>query len=186
MAENRSWRYRPNPEISHLENVIEGSFTAVSEVPATDNRWRDAYDKLDPKERKNPLELYEITIMPIEDLDSLPFGANVNASIIVNEAEAVAIKIDWLESYMKDSAYTWKLDEQGRAVKTNVSVPFMTNNRAVITEGLNTGDVVIYKDDIDQYDNQSNVFLPFPLDLLSKEEWRAFGWKNYVKYSFVE
>ena len=171
---------------NHFEDVIEGTISAVSEVPSTDNRWREAYDKLDPKERKNPLDLYEITIMPLEELYNLPFGANVNASIIVNEAEAVAIKIDWLESYMKDSAYTWKLDEQGRAVKTNVTVPFMTNNRAVITEGLNTGDVVIYKDDIDQYDNLSNVFLPFPLDLPSREEWRAFGWKNYVKYGFVE
>ena len=97
---------------NHLETVIEGTVQSVSEVPSTDNRWRETYDKLDPKERKNPLDLYEIVIMPIEELNNLPFGANLNASIIVNEAEAVDVKIHWLESYVKDHAIVWKLDEE--------------------------------------------------------------------------
>lgn len=171
---------------NHLETVIEGTVHTVSEVPATDSRWREAYDMLDPKERVNPLELYEITIMPEEGLYTLPFGANVNASIIVNEADAVSVKIQWLESYVGDRAVVWKLDEQGRAAKTGVTVPFSTNNRAVITEGLKTGDVAIEKRHIDKYNNLSNVFLPLPLELPSKSDWRTFGWKNYVKYSILE
>lgn len=171
---------------NHLETVIEGTVHTVSEVPATDSRWREAYDMLDPKERANPLELYEITIMPAEGLSTLPFGANINASIIVNEADAVSVKIQWLESYAGDRAVVWKLDEQGRAAKTGVTVPFSTNNRAVITEGLKTGDVAIEKRHIDKYNNLSNVFLPLPLELPSKSDWRTFGWKNYVKYSFLE
>ncbi|WP_252501967.1 efflux RND transporter periplasmic adaptor subunit [Sporosarcina sp. Marseille-Q4943] len=171
---------------SHLDEVIEGTVHSISEVPATDSRWREAYDKLDPKERNNPLDLYEITIMPLEQLHSLPFGVNVNASIIVNEADAVSVKIHWLEAHVKNSAVAWKLDEQGRAAKTNVTVPFITNNRAVITEGLTTGDVAIYNRNIDETDNLSNVFLPLPLELPSKSDWRTFGWKNYVKYGFVE
>ena len=171
---------------NHLESVIEGTVQRVSEVPSTDNRWREAYDKLDPKERKNPLDLYEIIIMPIGELNNMPFGANLNASIIVNEAEAVDVKIHWLESYVKDQAIVWKLDEGGRAAKTGVTVPFMTNNRAVITEGLNTGDVVIYNRKIGEYNNLSHVFLPLPLELPPRSEWKSFGWKNYVKYGFVE
>lgn len=171
---------------NNLETVIEGAVHSVSEVPATDSRWRYAYDKLDPKERENPLDVYEITIMPIEELYNLPFGANVNASIIVNEAEAVSVKIHWLESFMKDSAIVWKLDEQGRVANTSVTVPFISNNRAVITEGLTTGDVAIYNRHIDETHNLSNVFLPLPLGLPSKSDWRTFGWKNYVKYGFVE
>ncbi|MCM3636510.1 efflux RND transporter periplasmic adaptor subunit [Sporosarcina luteola] len=171
---------------NNLETNIEGTVHSVSAVPATDSRWREAYDKLDPKERENPLDLYEITIMPLEELYNLPFGANVNASIIVNEAEAVSVKIQWLESYVKDSAVVWKLDEQGRATKTNVTVPFIKNNRAVITEGLKTGDIAFYNRNINEIDNVSNVFLPLPLELPSRSDWRIFGWKNYVKYGFVE
>ena len=171
---------------NHLKTAIEGTVHSISEVPATDSKWREAYDKLDPKERDNPLELYEITIMPTEELYTLPFGANVNASIIVNEADAVSVKVQWLESYVGDSAVVWKLDEEGRAAKTGVTVPFMTNNRSVITEGLKTGDVAIDNRDIDETNNLSNVFLPLPLELPSKSDWRTFGWKNYVKYSFVE
>lgn len=171
---------------NHLDTVIEGTVHSISEVPATDSRWREAYDKLDPKERNNPLDLYEITIMPAEELYNLPFGANVNASIIVNEADAVSVKIHWLESYVKESAIVWKLDDQGRAVNTGVTVPFITNNRAVITEGLKTGDVAIYNRNIDEIKNVSNVFLPLPLELPAKSDWRTFGWKNYVKYGFVE
>lgn len=171
---------------NHLETAIEGTVHSISEVPATDSRWREAYDKLDPKERDNPLDLYELTIMPAEELVNLPFGANVNATIIVNEADAVAVKIDWLETYVKDSAIAWKLDEQGRTAKTGVTVPFITNNRAVVTEGLTTGDVAIHSSHIDEYNVQSNVFLPFPLEFPSRSDWRAFGWKNYVKYGFVE
>ncbi|WHT48316.1 hypothetical protein QNH10_00070 [Sporosarcina thermotolerans] len=40
---------------NNLDTVIEGAVLAVSEVPATDDRWRQAYDQLDTKERKNPL-----------------------------------------------------------------------------------------------------------------------------------
>lgn len=171
---------------NHLDAVIEGTVHSISEVPATDSRWREAYDKLDPKERNNPLDLYEVTIMPTEDLSRLPFGANVNASIIVNEADAVSVKIHWLESYVKDSAFVWKLDEQGRAVKTGVTVPFIAKNRAVITEGLKTGDVAFYNRNIGEINNVSNVFLPLPLEIPSKSDWRTFGWKNYMKYGFVE
>ncbi|MGN7385562.1 efflux RND transporter periplasmic adaptor subunit [Sporosarcina sp. SAFN-015] len=171
---------------NYLDTIIEGTVHSISEVPATDSRWQEAYDKLDPKERENPLDLYELTIMPAEELVNLPFGANVNATIIVNEADAVAVKLDWLDTYVKDSAIAWKLDEQGRTAKTAVTVPFITNNRAVVTEGLTTGDVAIHSSHIDEYNVQSNVFLPFPLEFPSRSDWRAFGWKNYVKYGFVE
>ena len=171
---------------NHLETIIGGTVHSISEVPATDSRWWEAYDKLDPKERNNPLDLYEITILPVEELYTLPFGANVNAAIIVNEADAVSVKIDWLESYVKDSAIARKLDEQGRIANSVVTVPFIENNRAVITEGLTTGDIAIYSRNIDEYNIQSNAFLPFPLELPARSDWRTFGWKNYVKYGFVE
>lgn len=170
-----------------LNAVIEGTVQSISQVPATDSRWREAFDNLDPsKEQKNPMELYEIRIMPLEQLTNLPFGANVNTTIIVNEADAVSAKIHWLESYYKNSASTWKLDEKGRGVKTEVTIPFKSNNHAVITEGLKKGDVAIYNRDIANYNEPFNVILPMPLEFPTKSQWRTFGWKNYIKYGFLE
>lgn len=169
-----------------LDTVIEGTVHAVSQVPATDSRWRDAYDELAPDtKRKNPMELYEITIMPLEQLTTLPFGANVNATLIVNEVDAVSVKVDWLEAYTKQQATAWQLDENGQGRKIDVSSPFQTNNRAVITDGLATGDIVIYKHNISTYADPFNVIMPLPLDLPPKSQWRTFGWKNYIKHGFL-
>lgn len=169
-----------------LDTSVEGAVHSISAVPATDSRWRAAYDKLDRKERKNELDIYEIRIQTSEQLHTLPFGANVSAAIIVNDADAVCVKIHWLESYYKDSAIGWKLDDQGRGIKTEVAVPFESNSRAVITEGLNVGDVAIYNRKIADYKDPFGVILALPLELPSKNEWRTFGWKNYVKYGFLE
>lgn len=167
---------------TNLDTVIEGAVLSISEVPATDDRWRQAFDQLETKERKNPLELYEIRIQPANELSNLPFGANVNAKIIVNEADAVSMKLHWLESYTNGNAIAWKLDNHGRAIKSEISVPFESINRAVVTDGLKIGDVVIYDDKLSEYSTPFNVFLPFPLELPEKEQWQGFGWKNYLKY----
>ncbi|MDN4605969.1 efflux RND transporter periplasmic adaptor subunit [Sporosarcina highlanderae] len=171
---------------SNLNIVIEGNVLFISEVPATDDRWKQAYESLDSNERKNPLELYEILIQPADELSALPFGANVNAEITVNEADAVSVKIHWLESYTNGRAVAYKLDDHGRASKTEVIVPFESMNRAVITDGLKIGDVVIYDENLSKYRTPFKVFLPFPLELPEKENWRGFGWKNYIKYGFLE
>lgn len=171
---------------NNLDTVIEGEVHSVSAVPATDSRWQEAYDSLDRNERKNPLDIYEIRMKTSEQPRALPFGANVSASIIVNEADAVSVKIHWLESYSKNSAIGWKLDEQGRGIKTKVAVPFESNSRGVIAEGLQVGDVAIYNQKIADYKEPFGVILQLPLELPSKNEWRTFGWKNYVKYGFLE
>ncbi|MBD7984608.1 efflux RND transporter periplasmic adaptor subunit [Sporosarcina sp. Sa2YVA2] len=170
-----------------LTTVIDGTVYFVSEIPATDSRWKEAFKQLEPKTTEgNPLEFYEIGIKPIEELTALPFGANVNATIIVNEADAVSVKLHWLDGYTKQQATAWKLDKDGKGMRTEVAIPFEVSNRAVVTEGLVKDDVAIYNRNIDSFDTPFNVFLPFPVEMPTKNQWRTFGWKNYLKYSFVE
>ena len=170
-----------------LTAVIDGTVQSVSDIPATDSRWQEAFKQLEPATKEgNPLELYEIGIVPMEEVTALPFGANVNATIIVNEADAVSVKLHWLDALHDEQATAWKLDKNGKGIQTQVGTPFEVTKRAVVTEGLEKDDVVIYNKTIAQYDTPFSVFLPFPTELPSKNQWRTFGWKNYLKYGFLE
>ena len=170
-----------------LTTVIDGSVQSVSEIPATDSRWQEAFEQLEPAVKEgNPLEFYEIGIGPLEELTALPFGANVNATIIVNEADAVSVKLHWLDAPHNELAAVWKLDKTGKGIRTQVATPFEVTKRAVITEGLEQDDVAIYNKHIAQFDTPFSVFLPFPKEIPTKNQWRTFGWKNYLKYGFLE
>lgn len=169
-----------------FENAVEGTVLSVSQAPAIDNEWLHAYQALDVKQVTNPLSHYEVRILTDGAVESIPYGSNLNAVIIVNEAlDAISVKEKWLHDLYKESASVWMINKDGRAEKRDVKTPFAWETRAVVTEGLTLGDIVLHEPSLMQYVYEPKVFLPIPSDLPSKKEWRAFGWRNYVKYILI-
>lgn len=169
-----------------IEKAMEGSVLSVSTSPAADTEWLNAYKALDNKSITNPLAYYEVRILTDSDLPTVPFGTNVNASVVVNEAEdAITVNEKWLHRPYEQSATVWVIDDTGRAIITAVETPFTWNTRAVVSKGLQVGDIALYEPELWQYADSPKVFLPMPTDLPTKSEWRSFGWRNYLKYSVL-
>ncbi|KXH84007.1 HlyD family efflux transporter periplasmic adaptor subunit [Sporosarcina sp. HYO08] len=168
-----------------LDQAIEGTVQSVSQTPANEDRWFAAYKAVDPQDIKNPLGFYEVRIGTEADLQSLPFGTNVNAAVVVNEVlDTLSVNAHWLYEEHQKKAFVWKLDGRGRVVKEEVATPFTWKNRSVVTVGLQLGDVVV--DRPVNYEQSPRVFLPFPGEFPNKSDWKAFGWKNYMKYAFLK
>lgn len=169
-----------------IENAVEGTVLSVSEAPAIDNEWLQAYKELDETKVKNPLAYYEVRILTDATDQSVPFGTNVNAIVIVNEAlDVTSVKEKWLHDLYKETAYAWIIDNEGRAKQVAIATPFTWETRAVVSQGLNLGDVVVYEPELAKYGYSPTVFMSLPSELPSKKQWRAFGWKNYVKYILI-
>lgn len=169
-----------------VENVVEGTVLSVSQAPAIDDEWLQAYKVLDETEVKNPLSYYEVRILGDATDQSVPFGTNVNAIVIVNEAlDAISVKEKWLQDLYKETAYTWIIDKDGRAKQVKIATPFAWENRAVVSQGLKLGDVVVYEPALVTYGYEPRAFMSLPTDLPSKQQLRAFGWRNYMKYIFI-
>lgn len=190
-AKNEEWQQIENGDTvliqgNGFENAAEGTVLSVSEAPATDNEWLSAYKALDDTKVKNPLSYYEVRILTDASVEAVPFGANVNAVVIVNEAlEAITVNEKWLHDFYKESAYVWVIDDSGRATKVDVTTPFTWKTRAIVADGLQLGDVVFHEPSLKMDEYAPKVFLPLPSDLPSKAQWRAFGWKNYLKYILI-
>jgi len=169
-----------------IENAVEGTVLSVSEAPAIDNEWLQAYKVLDETKVKNPLAYYEVRILTDATDQSVPFGTNVNAIVIVNEAlDVISVKEKWLHDLYKETAYAWIIDNEGRAKQVAIATPFKWKTRAVVSQGLNLGDVVVYEPALATYGYAPTLFMSLPTELPSKKQWRAFGWKNYVKYILI-
>ncbi|WP_342513137.1 efflux RND transporter periplasmic adaptor subunit [Sporosarcina sp. FSL K6-1522] len=170
-----------------VEPKAKGTVSAVSTMPATDNDWFNAYKAFDNEKVKNPLAYYEVRVSPETTLESVPFGTNVKADIIVDEAlEATSVKEKWLQDFEEKTAFTWKIDNKGLASKVDIVTPFTLKDRAIVTEGLQRGDIAVYAPAFKEYEYAPRVFLSLPSGMPAKEQWRAFGWKNYVKYMLVK
>ena len=169
-----------------IENAVEGTILSVSQVPAVENEWLQAYKALDETKVKNPLTYYEVRISTDAANQSVPFGTNVNAVVIVNEAlDTISVKEKWLHDLYKETAYAWIIDNTGRATKKDIATPFSWKTRAVVTQGLQLGDVVVYEPALLTYEYAPRVFMSLPTELPTKEQWRAFGWRNYMKYILI-
>ncbi|MHA6259021.1 efflux RND transporter periplasmic adaptor subunit [Sporosarcina sp. CAU 1771] len=166
-------------------DFMEGTVKSVSTVPAKDGEVLDAFKKLTPEplKLKNPLAYYEVRI-PVEvELDLMPYGQKLYGSVILDHAvDAVSVKKDWV--YMKDvdAKYVTLLDDSGRPVEVEVVTPFDWLERSVLTEGPQLGDVAIDGQFVHSYDYAPRVFMPFPSYMPKKNEWRTFGWRNYLRY----
>ncbi|MBB4823220.1 HlyD family secretion protein [Sporosarcina luteola] len=170
-----------------IEKPLEANVLSVSEVPAPESEWKRAYIELDPKKAKNPLEFYEVRVAIQSEQAAIPFGANVNTFIVVNEAQdAVAIKQNWLTNVNRQTATAFKIDKNGNAIPVQLTIPFMYQDRAIISDGLAIGDVAVDEQNLRGYASPTRVFLPMPLEMPSRTAWKSFGWKNYLKYMFIE
>jgi len=166
-----------------LTEAVEGVITEISQVPANDSDFLKAYKALDPKEQKNPLAYYEIRIQPNAPIDTLPFGNNANAMVIVNEAnEAVSVQSAWLYNRFEDTATTHVINEHGYASKAPVSIAFDSNTRSVLSEGIKPGTVILNEPLLNDYRYAPAIFFPMPMDTPSWTTVKEAGWKFYLRH----
>lgn len=162
---------------THKEGVLEGSIQGKMQMPAAESDWLKAYEQFDKKTEE---PVYEVNIQLTDQLDGLPFGANINSVIITNEAQnAVRVKAKWLLDRADEKAEVYTLSAEGQIVRTPVIVPFDLKQYAILSAGLEANQIVLNADT--KYIN-SPAFLPLPMDLPSWNSFKAVGWKNYVKY----
>ncbi|MBD7909142.1 efflux RND transporter periplasmic adaptor subunit [Sporosarcina gallistercoris] len=186
-AEDEEWSKLANGDPAVLdakgtEGTLKGSVESIDQVPATPNEFLEAYKTLADKKVTNPLAYYRVRLSADEGEVPAPFGTHVNTVITTNVAQnAAAVRTNWLTNAGKDKASVWQLDKNGYAAAIEVATPFEYLNRTVVTEGLASGDVVVHDTSIRDQESAPRVFFPMPMDLPTKAEWKAFGWKNYFK-----
>lgn len=169
-----------------LDDVIEGYVYSVSEVPVEKNNLSNAYKSLDPKKAKNSLAYYEVEIITDNELESLPYGNNVNAQVITNEAlDAVSVNEDWTRRIDEESATVMIMNSSGKAVLATVESPFISNGRAVVTDELTDGQIALHSPRLKNYNQPTKIFLPLPTYMPTTTEFRMFGWKNYLEYMLL-
>lgn len=164
----------------------EGTVLSVSAVPMKNDPLLDAYKKLDPEDATNPLAYYEVRISTDAELSTVPFGNNVNAMVITNEAlDALSINEKWLRG-IDDKREGVIINQSGKALKVPVTTPFTWKTRAVVTEGMYQGDIVVNESNLRNYVGTPEVILPMPAYLPTKAEWRAHGWRNYLRHIVIQ
>lgn len=165
-----------------LDQVIEGEILSVSAVPSKDTELLAAYQQLNKPREDDPLAYYEVRVMPSEPLENLPFVANLNTEITIDEVfDAVAIPKKWARPDEKNSIFVTKLDDIGKPLTVSATTPFQAKERFVITERVNPGEVVLHERELHHYAEAPQIFLSFPAYTPVKEEWKAYGWRNYLK-----
>ena len=170
-----------------LDEVKEGHVLSISEIPVKENELSETYKTLDSEKATNPLAYYEVQIMTENELQSVPYGNNINALVITNEAiDAVSLNEKWVHRFDEEKAKAMIIDGSGKAVEVTVATPFVLNTRAVVTEGLTLGQIAIHSPKLRDYDEPTKVFLPMPTYMPKKAEWRSFGWRNYLDNIIVK
>lgn len=170
-----------------IDGVEEGSVVSVSTVHAKENELLSTYKTLDKDEAINPIAYYEVRIQPDNELETVPFSHNVNAVVVTNEVTgAVSVNEKWLHNQKDETAQGTILTELGRSSVVSVDTPFTWRKRAIVTNGLLEGDIATKDFSVDEYEYDPRVYLPIPDYFPTKEEWKSFGWKNYVRYMLVK
>ncbi|AOV08806.1 hypothetical protein [Sporosarcina ureilytica] len=170
-----------------LDKAVDGTILSVSKVPAKENDLFKTYKELDNIEARNPLAYYEVRVLPDGSLENTPFAANLNAAITVNEAiDAVSIRKNWTSPGEKDTVLVTRLEENGRPAAITATTPFDVKERTVITDGLNLGDVVVHEPSLRHYHYAPQIFLSFPTYKPKKEEWKTYGWRNYLEAMLIK
>ncbi|AYC28859.1 HlyD family efflux transporter periplasmic adaptor subunit [Paenisporosarcina cavernae] len=178
--DNRVWI-----QVDGVDDPIEGTVISVAQVPAADTAWLKAYKKLDPKEETNPLHYYEVRVQPLTPLDTVPYGLESNAVVLVNEASnAVSVRQHWLIHRFENEATAQRVNEHGYAEKVPVTIAFDTPTRSVLTDGLEGRATIIQAPVIDRYQYAPRVFYPMPVDSPSWNSVKHTHWKTYLHYLF--
>lgn len=169
-----------------VEGAVEGTVLSVSEVPAQESDMLGAYRALDTDNPTNPLAYYEVKIDTDADLAVVPYGHNMNAVVLIHEAQnAVSVPEEWLRQKNDGEAVMRKLNPEGYAINAEVTSPFSWKDRAVVTDGLYLGEVAMDAPLLREYAYAPGVFFPMPSYMPTKEEWKAFGKRNYLKYMLL-
>ncbi|MDN7226493.1 efflux RND transporter periplasmic adaptor subunit [Planococcus liqunii] len=167
-----------------LEAAVPGTVLSVSEIPAEDSRWLKAYRALDPKEQANPIAFYEVQILADEPItENIPFGSTANAEITINEAvDAVAIPQPWIFDRQDTNGSTYVLNEEGYGPVAPVTINFDVNGKAVLSDGVGVGAIVLKDDSLREYKSAPKVFMPFPSEQPNYEFAKNTNWRKYIEY----
>lgn len=167
-----------------MGKAMPGTVLKKSQVPAEETRWLEAYRKLDPEEQTNPLAFYAVHIMTDEPIDAnMPYGSTADASIITNEAaDAIAIPEPWIFDRSDMSGSVNALSEKGYAATVPVMINFDLNGKAVLSEGVVPGAVVVTDDTLEGFKSPPAVFMPFPSEQPDFEFAKNTNWREYVEY----
>lgn len=170
-----------------IEVAAEGMVQSVSTVHSKEDELLVTYKTLDKDLAINPLAYYEVRIQPDALLEAVPFSQNVNTVVITNEVfGAVSVKEKWLRKKKEQTAQGTIITELGKASVVNVETPFTWRKQAVVTNGLYANDIAIKDNNIGEFDYEPRVYLSMPSYFPTKEEWKSYGWKNYVRSSLIK
>ncbi|WP_144511975.1 efflux RND transporter periplasmic adaptor subunit [Bacillus sp. FJAT-22090] len=161
----------------HREEVVEGTISAKTQVPANDSKWLQAYKQFG-NETKEPV--YEVRVQLDDSLETLPFAANINSVITTKEAEnAVRIRSNWLLNRTEETAEVYTLTNEGKIIRVPVTVPFDIKQYAILSEGVESESIIL---NAEPKNNDAPAFLPFPRELPTWNSIKAVSWKDYLKY----
>lgn len=162
---------------TYREGVVEGTVFAKTQVPANDSKWLTAYKQFGNKVNE---PVYEVQMQLEEQLEVLPFGASINSVILTKEAKnSTRVKANWLINRAQETAEVYTLSNEGKIIRTPVTVPFDLKQYAILSEGLHSESVVL---NAEPKNDNAPAFLPFPLELPSWNSIKAVSWKDYLKY----
>lgn len=122
------------------ELTLDGMIIEKQQIPARDSI---AFEEMKRHEKINSNEtIYEISILPNEDLFDTPVGTLATANITVNkELDSFGVHEDWLVQKANDEAqYIYTLDENGKTTLTSVGKLFtyqtkLDQHEALLVEG---------------------------------------------------
>lgn len=164
---------------THLAKSYAAQVAGKGTMPVTDNRWKEIHGQF---EQHPDLPLYEIQVTPAEPLEGLPFGANVNTIITIDQAtRAMRLRDDWTITRNKEYAEIYSISTEGKIGRIPVTIAFdMPETQSVIVDdGLVNGQIVL--DDTFRRNN-ARTFFPQPLELPSWATVKALGWKDYMAF----
>ncbi|WP_392454679.1 hypothetical protein ACF3OH_10975 [Chryseomicrobium aureum] len=164
---------------THLAKSYAAQVAGKGTMPVTDNRWKEIHGQF---EQHPDLPLYEIQVTPAEPLEGLPFGANVNTIITIDQATgAMRLRDDWTITRNKEYAEIYSISAEGKIGRIPVTIAFdMPETQSVIVDdGLVNGQIVL--DDTFRRNN-ARTFFPQPLELPSWATVKALGWKDYMAF----
>ena len=164
---------------THLAKSYAAQVAGKGTMPVTNNRWKEIHGQF---EQHPDLPLYEIQVTPGEAMEGLPFGANVNAIITIDQATgAMRLKDDWTITRNKEYAEIYSISTEGKIGRIPVNIAFDVpeTQSVIVSDGLVNGQFVL--DDTFRRNN-ARTFFPQPLELPSWETVKALGWKDYLAF----
>lgn len=170
--------------VDGIAQAMPGRVLSVSQLPAKNSKWLEAYQALDPVDQANPIAIYEVLIITEEPItEVVPYGKTANASIIINEAlDAVALKDDWIFDRYNGAGNVFVLNEAGRAETVPVTIAFDLDGKAILSDGVEAGATVVDNEVLRRFGSAPQAFLPFPSIRPDMEHAKNTYWRKYVGY----